>query len=78
MIKKKIDALGRIGIPKGLREAMELCPNDSLFLSYDSERKQLVLKKANETCAICNQAKEPLFVQNGIPLCKNCLQKLNV
>ena len=34
-MKKKIDSLGRIGIPKAIREQMELKADDPILIDFD-------------------------------------------
>lgn len=71
-MKKKVDALGRVGIPKTVRQAMGLRENDSVWLEYDREKQVLLMKKAEKSCAVCGSREELLTLHGEIYLCKNC------
>ena len=77
-MKQKIDALGRVGIPKKIREEMALRPGDRLFIEYDPDQDQIALKKAHPACAACGDCAELLSLHGDFHLCKTCLQKLKV
>ena len=76
-MKKKLDALGRIGIPKNMREGLSLKKDDLLELSFDAKRKQIILKKAENVCCACGNQKDLLPLQNDTFLCSDCLKTLN-
>lgn len=73
---KKIDALGRVGIPKNIREEMALFENTLLWVEYDTEKDQIVLKKAAASCASCGKEQDLFSLKNNFFLCKNCLEQL--
>ena len=52
-MQKKIDPLGRIGIPKYIRKDMGLEENGTVFIDYNFEEKEIRIKKAETVCAIC-------------------------
>ena len=72
---RKIDDLGRIGIPKEARQALKLSAGSPLSISWNSEKKQIILQKDPASCVICGTTKE-LIEKNDITICQNCLQTL--
>lgn len=75
-MKKKVDHLGRIGIPKPIREEMALNDDTLLSIDYDSAKKIIILKKEADSCIACGSTKELLKIRS-VFLCKNCLNQLN-
>ncbi|MBE6711882.1 MAG: hypothetical protein E7580_00010 [Ruminococcaceae bacterium] len=75
-MKKEIDNLGRIVIPKFIREDMQLSKDPFLSIEYDSDQKQIVLKKAVHTCAVCG-TRDGLLQCENLYLCKKCLQSFD-
>ena len=75
-MKKKIDSLGRIGIPKSIRD--DLAPEGELYLSleYDPDKKEILLKKEEDTCAFCGSCSNLLKLKEKF-LCKDCLLQFN-
>jgi len=73
-MKKKFDNLGRICIPKHIREDLALDENSYLSIEYDKNQKQITLKKTEQTCAVCSSADDLLQIER-LCLCKKCLRK---
>lgn len=73
-MKRKIDKLGRVVIPKSLRNALGVDLNDeiSMTLSGDS----IIISKASGICALCNKGKTFLQI-NKKQICKACYKKIN-
>ena len=53
-VNKTIDPLGRIVIPKSIREAIGAENGDTLSISLEEDR--IVLRKANPCCCLCGVA----------------------
>lgn len=75
-MKKKIDHLGRVGIPKPIREDMALNEESYLSITYDSDEKKITLEKEGDSCIACGSVKDLLKVHK-VFLCRNCLNQLN-
>ncbi len=75
-MKKRLNTLGRIGIPKEIREDMGLNEGDFLFIDYDSKEKKITLTKESTHCAICQSPENLLKLKPNLFLCHNCLEKL--
>ncbi len=75
-MKKKVDSLGRIGIPKSIRD--DLTSDRELYLSleYNSHKKEIILKKTENACAFCGSCHDLLKLHQNF-LCKNCLIEFN-
>jgi len=72
-ISRPIDELGRIVIPKEIRNALDLRPKDEIEIYIDGDN--MIMRKAVACCALCG-AKEELFqVENGY-ICANCAEKI--
>jgi len=69
-ITRKVDELGRIVIPIGLRRRLNIEEKDALkiFVNEDS----IILKKDEPTCVFCDKVKN-VMTYKGKPLCKNCI-----
>ena len=68
MVKRKIDELGRVVIPRDYREALGLTPQTPLVMEL-SEGK-IVIERAGAACALC---KAPIDKDASPPLCKKCI-----
>lgn len=69
----KIDNLGRILIPKPLRDKYDLRADDTFEIF--TEPDALVLKKYGMNCIFCGSV-DTLTVYKGRPICQSCLTKL--
>ena len=66
----KIDSLGRIVVPKRLRNAFDLNAGDPLEIYIDNET--IVLKKYIQSCIFCGNQND-LTEKNGKYICKDCI-----
>ncbi len=72
---KKIDSLGRIGIPKGIREKMNLAPNTYLVIEAHPQTDEIILKIPKDRCLICGKTEGLIPLKSGRYLCKDCIGK---
>lgn len=70
---RKIDELGRIVIPQGIRKALDIETGDSLELFLEEEK--LVIRKYSLACVFCGE-REQLLVYQEKHICQNCLDTL--
>ena len=75
-MKKKVDALGRIGIPKKIRDDMGLRANTCVSIDYNAEEKSILLKLHTPSCIVCGNTEKLLALKNNLFLCSDCLQQL--
>lgn len=78
-IVRKLDELGRIVLPKELRDVLNLKggvkgTGDPLEIFIDGDN--IILKKYTPGCHCCSNV-EKLVEVIGIKLCPSCLQELN-
>lgn len=70
----RIDKLGRVVIPKQLRERFDIRPEDAIELFTDGNA--IILKKCIESCTFCGN-EDDLVSFKGKTVCKNCIKALN-
>ena len=72
-ISRPIDELGRIVIPKEMRNALDLKPKDEIEIYIDGSN--MIMKKASVCCVLCGSREELLQVENG-HICSACAKKI--
>ena len=73
-IIRKIDNLGRIVIPKEIRNTLKI--EDNAALEIFTDNNSIVLKRSDDFCLICGSSKNIIKYKNK-PICKNCIGQLN-
>lgn len=72
-IIKNIDELGRLGIPKHMRQALGVDDGEPLELTLDGDT--LLLRKAQSECVFC-QSTAALILFKDKNVCTSCVAKL--
>ena len=72
-IVRKVDELGRIVLPAGLRRALDIGEKDTLEISL--EGSAIVLRKYHPTCIFCDSARD-VCLFHGKSVCPKCLREL--
>ncbi|MBR4723806.1 MAG: AbrB/MazE/SpoVT family DNA-binding domain-containing protein [Clostridia bacterium] len=72
-ISRPIDELGRIVIPKEIRNALDMRPKDEIEIYI--EDGNMIMRKAKPFCAFCGKGEE-LSPFSGKYICGGCLKKL--
>ncbi|MCR4804216.1 MAG: AbrB/MazE/SpoVT family DNA-binding domain-containing protein [Clostridia bacterium] len=72
-IVRKLDQLGRIVIPKELRNTFDLSEGDPIEIYV--ENSDIILRKYQPACIFCNDATD-VKVFEGKNICSSCLEKL--
>jgi len=72
-IVRKVDELGRIGLPIELRRTLDIAEKGSLEIYMDGA--SIVLKKYQPACIFCDDAKD-VVIFRGKNVCPNCIQSL--
>lgn len=70
---RKVDELGRIVLPKDIREAIDVKTGDSMEIYLDE--KMVCLKKHLPSCIFCGNTEE-LVEFKGSLVCSNCRNEL--
>ena len=73
-IVRQIDSLGRILIPKSLRNTLDLKDGDSLELFI--EDNNIILRKYQPACIICGSAKN-IVTFKGHNFCPDCVREIS-
>lgn len=74
-IRRKVDDLGRIVIPAGIRRSMDIGEGDALEVSVDGDR--IVLAKPVDVCVFCGGDDELAAFRSRM-VCGPCLTALGV
>lgn len=69
----KIDQLGRIVVPKALRNQYDLAIGDSIEVFND--KNGIILKKYHMNCTLCGNA-ENLVKFKDTTICEDCLNEI--
>ena len=72
-IVRPIDSLGRIVLPKEIRDVLQIGPKDPIEIFTDSDR--IILKKYAPTCVFCENGDDVTYYK-GKMVCKNCIEAL--
>ena len=72
-VVRKVDELGRIVLPKALREVMDINEKDSLEIFTDNNR--IILQKYHPACEFCNNADNVVYFGEK-RICRECIDKI--
>ena len=72
-IVRKVDELGRIVLPIGLRRTMDIAEKDAIEIYVDGA--SIILRKYEPTCIFCGDAKNVINYR-GKNICPNCLKEM--
>ena len=70
----KIDKLGRVLIPKNLRQKLDLAVDDPIEVFTDGDA--LVLKKYRKKCAFCGSEEDVISFKEKY-ICRSCIAELS-
>ena len=73
-ITRKIDKVGRIVIPKELRDMLNW-DSAKIELFVDSDKNALIMKKYQRGCNFCGEMENTIEFQ-GEKLCESCAEKI--
>ena len=73
MVKRKIDELGRVVLPRDYRAALGLDPQTPLAMELVGDT--IVIKKLTHTCALC-ACEIPEDAVGEVDLCPACIRKV--
>ena len=71
---RAIDEVGRIVLPKEIRETMSLKTKDELEICIQDDK--IILSKFQPSCIFCGEAQN-LVVYNENKICKSCIDKIS-
>lgn len=70
-IRRKIDDLGRLVIPAGIRRSLGIQEGDALEVHVEGER--VVLTRPVDRCVFCSAGDGELRTFRGRPVCASCV-----
>lgn len=74
-IRRKVDDLGRVVIPAGMRRTLGIREGDPVEVTVEGER--VVLAKPRDACVFCGREEEQLTDFRGRLVCRDCLASLS-
>ncbi len=77
-IIRKVDHLGRIVLPKELRNSLHLQANTPMEISVDGDTILLRKCSGEYTCVFCGQEDPDGRILSGQCICRSCLDKLRL
>ncbi len=72
-IIRSVDELGRIVLPKSMRQTLEITDHDQVEIYTEADR--IILRKYQPTCIFCDSIENIVFF-NGKRVCSDCLEEL--
>lgn len=76
-IVRKVDELGRIVIPKELRDSFGIEIKDPIEIYADMESELIILGKYQPGCIFCNNLVKLTMVK-GRRVCETCIEEMSV
>lgn len=75
-IRRKIDDLGRVVIPAGIRKSLSIREGDAVDVWVDGDR--VVLAKPADRCVFCGTEEPPLHDHRDKRVCRPCVASVSV
>ncbi len=72
-ITRRLDELGRIVLPKSIREEFEIHEKDPVEIYTDEDK--IILKKYLPACIFCGTAEDVIYFREK-RVCQKCLQEI--
>lgn len=72
-IVRRVDEIGRLVLPVGLRQTLDIKDNDSLEILTDKDH--IILRKFKPACLFCGTSEE-IRQFKGKNVCSKCLQSM--
>lgn len=71
-IVRKVDHLGRIVLPKELRDLLDIQPHDGVEIFVNNS--SIILQKYNPCCIFCGNIDDLFYFREKI-ICKDCVSE---
>lgn len=72
---KKIDRLGRVSIPKKMRNTSQITKYVEIYCAEDDDT--IIIRKCEQSCFFCGKTKGTVNIR-GKNICPECLQNLKI
>lgn len=73
-VRRKLDDLGRVVIPAGIRRSLDLQNGDAIEFSVDGD--DIILTRATDRCVVCGDQREDLRQVRERKLCPDCVAEV--
>lgn len=73
-VRRKLDDLGRVVIPAGIRRSLDLRDGDAMEFTVHGDR--IILTRATDRCVVCGHQGEGLRELRGRKLCEQCIEEV--
>lgn len=71
IFSKKIDNLGRVVLPKELRNRIRISADNFVAISYHDGK--IIIEKKQPYCVICNNSEN---IKESIGICQSCIERI--
>lgn len=75
VFEKKVDTLGRVVLPKTIRDLFDIKAGDYMRLSLTEDGKGIMLRKASKRCLKCGSPENLKEITPNHYLCGECLSR---
>ncbi len=72
-IVRKVDILGRVVIPKELRDTLDIAEKDPIEIFVEDEK--IILRKYNPTCVFCGSTNNVVIYKEKL-VCEDCAKAI--
>ena len=72
-IVRKVDILGRVVIPKELRDTLDIAEKDPIEIFVEDEK--IILRKYNPTCDFCGSTNNVVIYKEKL-VCEDCAKAI--
>ena len=72
-IVRKVDILGRVVIPKELRDTLDIAEKDPIEIFVEDEK--IILRKYNLTCVFCGSTNNVVIYKEKL-VCEDCAKAI--
>ena len=72
-IVRKVDILGRVVIPKELRDTLDIAEKDPIDIFVEDEK--IILRKYNPTCVFCGSTNNVVIYKEKL-VCEDCAKAI--
>ena len=70
---RKVDILGRVVIPKELRDTLDIAEKDPIEIFVEDEK--IILRKYNPTCVFCGSTNNVVIYKEKL-VCEDCAKAI--
>ena len=75
-MQKHFDALGRIHIPKKVRQKLGFTEKTPLKITVDTRSGTIIIEKQSQDCIVCGKAENLIKIKEGVFCCKSCMMNI--